>query len=310
MKFNPAFAIADRTGIFTTNDPYDRSAPIQLVVPQLMSSREYMRSIRDFPVPPDALAVWYFGQNGFMVKSSAGPLIGIDLYLSNSCASAFPDLPFRLDRQLPIFVEPEDLDIDVFLTTHSHQDHADPETIRRVGKRPGIIFVGPYDSLRIYEACGIEGRCCRLLHPGETLEAGDATVQATFALPTDRTDLNHMGVLLAFRNGITFYNTGDTAWAEGLPGLLPTNMDVCTVCMNGGFHNLGPMQAAAIVLAVHPRVAIPCHYDMMVNNVHSPEMLRVALDLLGSKAEFTTLKYYEPWVYRRPQNVTVNEVNR
>jgi hypothetical protein len=36
--------------IFTRNDAYDRHASIQFVVPQMVSSRHYMRSIREFPI--------------------------------------------------------------------------------------------------------------------------------------------------------------------------------------------------------------------------------------------------------------------
>ena len=138
--------------IFTRNDPYDRSAPIHLVVPQVVESQTYMRSIREFRVPPDAFAVWFLGQNGFLLKDAAGPLIGIDLYLSNSCATSSQQSLFRLDRQLPIFIEPEDLDIDVFITTHSHADHADPETIRRVSKKGVARFLGPFDSMRVFRS--------------------------------------------------------------------------------------------------------------------------------------------------------------
>ena len=54
---------------------------------------------------------------------------------------------------------------------------------------------------------------------------------------------------------------------------------------------VGPtMQTAAIVKEFTRRVAIPCHYDMMINNVVSPEMLRVALDVVGSGADFTIHK--------------------
>ena len=285
--------------IFTRNDPYDRATPIELVLPQSMTSRDYMRSIRDFRVPPNTIAIWFLGQNCFLLKDSESPLLGIDLYLSNSCAASFAHLPFRLDRQLPIFIEPEDLDVDVFITTHSHQDHADPETIRRMRPFEQTLFVGPYDSMRVYKECGVPEAACRLLHPGQTLQLGAMSLQATFALPTDATDLNHSGMLLTFASGITFYNTGDTAWAERLPALLPDNVDLCAICINGGFHNLTCAQAAAIVKELKPRVAIPCHYDMMVNNVGCPEMLRVALDLVGSQSEVVILKYYEPWLYRR-----------
>jgi L-ascorbate 6-phosphate lactonase len=126
-------------------------------------------------------------------------------------------------------------------------------------------------------------------------------VQATFALPTDDTDLNHTGVLLRFANGITFYDSGDTAYAERLPALLPHDIDICAICINGGFHNLAPLQAAAIVKQVRPRIVVPCHYDMMVNNVGCPEMLKVALDTVGSSTRFFQMRYYHPFVYHATQ---------
>lgn len=292
---------------FTRNDPFDRSAPIQLVVPQLLSSEEFMRSVRSYRVPQDGFAMWFLGQNGFLLRGSTGPLIAIDAYLSNSCAATFTHLPFRLDRQLPVFIEPENLEVDVFVCTHSHQDHADPETIGRLRNRQMMRFVGPWDAQRVFAQCGVPESQCHLVHPGETLDLGGGTrLTATFALPTDPTDLNHTGALLEFANGLRFLNTGDTAWAERLPLLLPADIDVCAICINGGFHNLVPTQAAAIIHALRPRVAVPCHYDLMVNNVGSPEMFHAALQLAGAKSAFHQLRYYEPWLYRRRDFPTVS----
>jgi L-ascorbate 6-phosphate lactonase len=284
---------------FDRNDPYDRNAPIRYVIPRLMESKLFMKSMREYRPPPGALVVWYLGQNGFILKSSAGLLIGIDLYLTNSCGSIHTELPYRMDRQLPVFVEPEDLDIDVFITTHSHQDHADPETIARMDKST-CTFVGPFDSCRVYRECRVPLTSLRSIHPGETLELGrSVTVQASFALPTDNTDLNHTGVLLRFEDGTTFFNTGDTAYSEVLAALLPTDVDICAICVNGGFHNLSACEAARIVQAIRPRVVIPSHYDMMINNIGSPDMLRVAMDLIGSTATFHLMRYFEPWIYKR-----------
>jgi L-ascorbate 6-phosphate lactonase len=286
--------------IFTKNDPFDKTLPIQLVLPRLMESRQYMQSIREYEVAADAVAFWFLGQNGFLIKDAAGCVIGIDLYLTNSCAESFAHLPYRVDRQLPVFIEPEDLDIDVFVTTHSHQDHADPETIRRLKSKVGISFLGPFDSIRVYPECGVPDSCCRLLHPGETVRlSSSTTLEATFALPTDATDLNHTGVLFEFANGIRFYNSGDTAFTERLAVLLPTDVDMCAICINGGFHNLSPMQATTLVKAIRPRVVVSCHYDMMVNNIGSPDMFRVALDVVGSDASCFVMNYYQPWLYRR-----------
>ena len=291
--------VAEAAYVFDRNDPFDRNASIQYVIPRLIESKLFMKSIREFESPPDTLAIWFLGQNGFILKSSTGPLIGIDLYLTNSCASAFAHLPFRLDRQLPVFIEPEDLDIDLFITTHSHRDHADPETIEGVNKS-GALFIGPFDSCRLYRECGVPEQNIRLIHPGEILQfENSVAVEGTFALPTDGTDLNHTGTLLRFSDGTTFYNTGDTAYAERLAALLPVDVDICAICINGGFHNLSAMEAARIVQAIHPRVVIPCHYDMMINNVGSPAMLKVAMNLVGSNAFFKSMPYYEPWLYQK-----------
>ena len=285
---------------FARNDPYDRVARIELVLPPLIPSREYMQSIRAFEVPVGGLAIWFMGQNGFILKASVGPLIGIDLYLTNSCAELFPHLPFRLDRQLPIFIEPEDLDIDVFFTTHSHDDHADPETIRRFISKKRAQFIGPWESVEKYKRCGVPDSCCLTLHPNQTIQLdGPTELTGAFALPTDNTDLNHTGVLIRFANGITFYNTGDTGYCELLSSLLPRGVDLCAICINGGFHNLDPLQAARIVKTIDPAVAIPCHYDMMINNIGHPDMLRAALHVVGSKTEVQVLDYYRPWVFQK-----------
>jgi L-ascorbate 6-phosphate lactonase len=282
---------------FTLNDPHDRATPVRLVLPALIPSREYMQSIRDYQVVPGSLAVWFFGQNGFVLKNATSPLVGIDLYLTNSCAERFAHLPFRLDRQLPIFVEPEDLDVDIFLTTHSHDDHADPETIRRLRKRDRMCFVGPWQSIEKYRTCGIAASQCALIHPAQTYEFDEVEIAASFALPTDGTDLNHSGVLVSFPGGISFYNTGDTAWCELLPSLLPASPDICAICINGGYNNLDSGQAARIIATMLPRVAIPCHYDMMINNISNPEMFKVALDILGCPVPVHMPDYYKPWLF-------------
>ena len=61
---------------FERNRPFDREAPIEMVVNQLQSSAEYMNRIRSFAVPPNSLAIWFMGQNGFILKDEDGFLIG------------------------------------------------------------------------------------------------------------------------------------------------------------------------------------------------------------------------------------------
>lgn len=264
---------------------------------QSATSRERMMRIRETTVPEDALAIWFFGQNGFILKSSDGTVIAIDLYLTDSCNGKYPDLPFDLSRRIPILLEPEDLDVDFFLFTHSHEDHLDEETVRRLQCSP--IFVAPWEAMKRLESIGIAKERCRLLHPNETILLNNVSVEGTFALPTDNTDLNHLGVLLEFPNHIRFYNTGDTAYAEALGGLLPQKVDVCAICINGGFHNLSHADAARLVRIIAPRAVIPTHYDMMPCNLGDPEMFRIALLHEKCNIHFQLMNYDRPYLYQK-----------
>jgi hypothetical protein len=86
---------------YARNDPYDRDARIELVLPPLIPSREYMQSILAFEVPAGGLAIWFMGQNGFILKAGIGLLIGIDLYLTDICAGLFAHLPFPVPACSP-----------------------------------------------------------------------------------------------------------------------------------------------------------------------------------------------------------------
>ena len=105
---------------YTQNDPFDKKAKIKLVIPPSMSSIDFMNSIKNEKVNKNNIAIWYLGQNGFIIKEYSGKTICIDPYLSNYCAISdkYKDYAFRLDRQLPIFIKPEDLDVDIILITH------------------------------------------------------------------------------------------------------------------------------------------------------------------------------------------------
>ena len=105
-------------------------------------SRECMESVRKFKVDHGSAALWWLGQMGFLVKTPAGTVFSVDAYLTNSCKKIGDSLGLDMDRRVPIFIEPEELDVDHFLCTHSHYDHADPETIGRVPERANRDFCG------------------------------------------------------------------------------------------------------------------------------------------------------------------------
>lgn len=227
------------------------------------------------------MALWFLGQNGWVVKSPAGKVLVVDPYLTDSCHPSRRGLDLR--RQLPVPIAPKDLAADMLACTHSHKDHADPETLCPVcqGGRVGA-FLGPAQTQAVFAQAGAAPSDCRLTWPGDVVELGDMRLHGTFALPTDTSDLTHMGFVVEVDDGPKFWITGDTAWCDLLAESgLAHRPDVLACPINGGYANLSHWEAAELTRRVNPRLAIPCHYDMFADNSCDPRMFSASLTVKG-----------------------------
>lgn len=254
-----------------------------------------MREIREYRVPRGAVGVWWLGQNGFLFKSPEGTIAGVDLYLTNSCDGLVPGMD--LSRQVPVLIPPEEIDVDIFTCTHNHQDHTDPETIRGLRNKDAIRFAGPPPSCAVFQAGGVESGRITVSWPLCDLEFKDLRLRGTFALPTDDSDLNHMGFVFRFGGGPRIYVTGDTADHELLASAARFEPDLMITVINGGFNNLSHWEAAGLAAKIKPRAAVPCHYDMFPDNSVSPGQFRAALGLRAPDVRYQELKHGEPFLF-------------
>lgn len=254
-----------------------------------------MHEIRAFPVEKGAIGIWWFGQNSFIFKSPEGTLASVDLYLTDSCRDLVPGMD--MSRKVPVLLPPADVQVDVFTCTHNHQDHTDPETIRQLRNKDTMQFVGPHPSCDVYRNEGIESGRITPAWPDRELEFGDLRLHGTFALPTDTSDLNHMGFVVQFGHGPKVYVTGDTDYCEILTSVTKHEPDVVITVMNGGFNNLSHWEAAELVGKIGPKVAIPCHYDMFPDNSVDPKQLRAAMTLKAPEVTYQELTHGKPWVF-------------
>ncbi|MCW5977077.1 MAG: MBL fold metallo-hydrolase [Bryobacteraceae bacterium] len=254
-----------------------------------------MREIRQFRVPARSVAIWWLGQNGYIFKTPEGTLAGVDLYLTNSCDGVYEEL--NLSRLVPIMVAPDELDIDVFACTHNHQDHTDPETIRGLRNKDTMQFVGPHPSCRVFRDEGVEEGRVVPSWPDCEIEFRDIRMRGTFALPTDATDLNHMGFVFEFGGGPKIYVTGDTDYSELLGSAARHAPDLLITCINGGFNNLSHWEAATLAEQIKPKAAIPCHYDMFPDNSANPKLFEAALRLKAPGVRYQELAYGRPLVF-------------
>jgi len=254
-----------------------------------------MQQIRDYPVSKNSVAIWWLGQNGYIFKSPEGTLVSNDLYLTDSCKALNTDLD--LARRVPVMIEPEDLNVDVFACTHNHQDHTDPETIRRLRNRDTTQFIGPHPTCGVYRSEGIESSRIVPSWPDCELEFGDLKMHGTFALPTDTSDLNHMGFVFQFGNGPKIYVTGDSDYSDLLLGAARHKPDLMITVINGGFNNMSHFEAADIAGKIKPKAAIPSHYDMFADNAVDPRQFRASLKMKAEGVAYQELVHGKPFVF-------------
>jgi L-ascorbate 6-phosphate lactonase len=255
-----------------------------------------MREIRDYDVARGRVAFWFLGQNGFIFKTSEGTVVGTDLYLSNSCTHIAPP-GMDLSRKVPVLIEPEDLDVDLYVCTHNHQDHTDPETIERLRHKDTMAFIGPHPSCEVFAKKGVESGRITPIWPDHVVEMHDVKITGTFALPTDDSDLNHLGYILQFGGAPPIYMTGDTAECELLASAARHKPAMMISCINGGFKNLSHDQAAMLAAQVKPRVALPCHYDMFPDNSADPRQFHAALKLRAPDVRYLAPAHGTPVVF-------------
>lgn len=253
-----------------------------------------MERIRAYRVPPRSVAVWWLGQNGFLFKTPEGTVVSTDLYLTDSCEGLVPG--FDLRRRVPVLIEPEELMVDAFACTHNHQDHTDPETVRRLAHKDTMAFVGPAPACGVFAREGVTADRIRQAWPDCELAVRDVEIHGTFALPTDDTDLNHMGFVFRFGSGPRVYVTGDTDHTELLVSTAKHKPDAMITVINGGFNNMSHWEAADIAGKIRPRLAIPCHYDMFADNAVDPKQFRASLSLKAPGVAYCELAHGEPFL--------------
>ena len=259
-----------------------------------------LEQVREHPTPPGRIAIWWLGQAGFILKSPGGKILALDPYLSNSCKALGEEHGFDMDRRIPAPMTAEDLvGIDLYMLTHSHQDHLDPETLGPYraagGKGP---FLAPAETVEKLETLGVPSDQIVTTWPNKSVAVGDFSLQATFAIPFAEDDLTHVGYLVKIEEGPVIYFTGDTGYHDVIgASVRPRHPDVLVTVINGAFRNLGPAEAAQLAQQIDAQVVIPCHYDLFGDNAQYPQMLRTNLKILGLGSRYRLLEHGTPYTY-------------
>jgi L-ascorbate metabolism protein UlaG (beta-lactamase superfamily) len=151
--------------------------------------------------------------------------------------------------------------MDVILITHAHFDHFQPEEIERLSS-DGTKVVAPKSF-----AADVPGNVLPV-EPGDTVEVSGVRIQAVpaYNVAEERLEMHPkankwVGYLFEL-DANTYYHAGDT---DHVPELESLRTDVAFVPI-GGTYTMDPSEAAGLVRAMSPKLAVPMHYGFVVGD--------------------------------------------
>ena len=236
---------------------------------------------------------WY-GQSGFKIVTPRGNVLLVDPWLTN-----------------PVFEKgKEEIDalkkVDLILLSHGHFDHVGNSV--EIGKKTRAKLVGTVDlNAAVTRALGYPAELTEETtgHFGGTLNLLDGEVAVTFVPAWHgsgvQKDENSPpvyggdpgGLVIALRDGPTFYHTGDTDLFSDMALVSRFHkIDIMLVCIGDHF-TMGPARAAEAVKLVGPRTVIPMHYGTFPALTGTPEAFERELKARGSEAKLRVMKVGE-----------------
>lgn len=212
--------------------------------------------------------LFFLGQAGFVLKSAAGELLAVDLYLSDCVERLEGHMGFK--RLQPALLGPEDVPFDWVIATHPHWDHFDVDSM------PGFMANG---HTRLYastecrplsEMLSLDTGRIQYVQPGDCARCGDFDVQFVFCDHGDGAP-DAFGLVITV-DGKKIYMAGDTCLrldkAAQIGELGP--FDIMIAPINGAFGNLNEQECAVLSACLKPALTIPCHYGICASHGGEP----------------------------------------
>jgi L-ascorbate metabolism protein UlaG (beta-lactamase superfamily) len=182
---------------------------------------------------------------------------------------------FRIDGPPAIYIDPWKLTgdlppADLILVTHDHHDHCSPDDISRI-RRPGTVIVASQ------AAAAKLGQGVQVVKPGDRLTVAGVTVEAVPAYNTTKTfhpkAAGYVGYIVGV-GGARIYHAGDT---DPIPEMAGLSVDILLVPVSGTYV-ADAVQAAEIVRAVKPKIAVPMHIGAIVGSLADAERFKKLVD--------------------------------
>lgn len=203
------------------------------------------------------------GQAGFIVKSSSGQLLAIDLYLSNCVERLEGHKGFK--RLLPQILSPSDLTFDVIIATHPHLDHYDIDAVPEMVCKGSHLFCSvDCEKLNKQLLMDYYNESITYVKPGDHHVVGDFDI--TFVnCDHGQGAPDAVGVVVKV-DGKTIYEVGDSCLHLDRISEISQPLDVLISPINGMYGNMSSEETATLADALKAGITIPCHYGMFASH--------------------------------------------
>lgn len=199
------------------------------------------------------MKITWLGQAGLMFETKDVSIM-IDPYFSHSCEKRKE----RLKRRIPI----EDIFArkcpNVLILTHNHLDHTDPETLCNYLREDTSICVissrDAHEMLLTYPG----NHNCIIFEPGTQWTVKGVRISA---VPAYHSESTAFGVVLE-HDGKKYYVTGDTLYNTEIIKMLPKDIHVIFLPINGYGNNMNVEDASRFALDCGAKWAVPVHWGM------------------------------------------------
>jgi L-ascorbate 6-phosphate lactonase len=250
-----------------------------------------MKNIIDLKLNSSQAAIWFLGQAGYIIKS-CDAIITIDPYLSDSVEKKSP----ALKRTFPAPIKPADLKADIFIVTHDHLDHLDPQTIGDYKYKNSTMFVAPRFASKALKGLGIKNQNITTIDVGESKAVGKITIEGVYTVPSEPKVIDTAGYLIKFPNGRCVYHSSDTE-LSALLMQAAGQAEVGLFCINGKWGNMNAENAAQLAAKVCTKFAIPNHYDLFALNSENPEIFKYSVKCIKPELKVEILELMKPFIW-------------
>ncbi len=218
----------------------------------------FMERVGNTEVKQGEPAVFWLGQAGFLIKTAKGKQIVIDPYFSDCVERLIPEEGLGFKRLMPPVCGAEELDPDVLIISHEHNDHFDVDAIGALVKEKTAVYTNCQVAEEM-ERMGFDRSRIHVMKKGLPVELEEFRI---VPVDCDHGELapEALGFVLDFGFSRLYY-AGDTALtADRLKTPLEMKPEVAILPINGAFGNLDGAEAAKYAGMLECKVCIPCHF--------------------------------------------------